>query len=280
MNQYPQRVSVHGGHSGQFCLHAKDSLEHIVQAYIDKNFSWAGITEHMPPSLDEILYPEEKQAGMTLESVHRRFAEYINECRRLQKKYGDQITLYVGVETETYPGYERQVEIILEEFQPDYIVGSLHHVGTIPIDYSQKEYDRAVAISGGIDQLYCQYFDLQHIMLQQLKPAVVGHFDLIRIFDRDYQERLQKREISERISRNLDYIKENGLILDYNLRSLLKGASEPYVSKPILEMARERDIAVVPGDDSHGVDSIGVNIDNAMALLQDMGFKTDWQRPS
>ena len=280
MNQSPKRVSVHGGHSGQFCLHAKDSLEHIVNAYIDQNFSWVGITEHMPPSHDAILYPEEKQAGMTLESVYRRFAEYMSECRRLQKKYSDQITLFVGMETETYPGYENQVKAILEEFRPDYIVGSVHHVGTIPIDYSQEEYDRAAAALGGVDELYCRYFDLQHTMLQQLNPAVVGHFDLIRIFDRDYEERLQRKTILERIIRNLDYIKEHGLILDYNQRSLLKGASEPYVSKAILQMARERNIAVVPGDDSHSVDSIGVNIDNALAMLEGMGFEIDWQKPA
>jgi histidinol-phosphatase (PHP family) len=279
MNQIPKRVSVHGGHSGQFCLHAKDSLEHIVQTYIEKDFYWVGITEHMPPSIEEILYPEEKQAGMTLQSVYRRYADYIGECRRLQQKYRDTITLFVGMETETYPGYEKQVELMVEEFQPDYLVGSVHHVDTIPIDYSREEYERAAAAFGGIDQLYCRYFDQQYSMLQQLKPAVVGHFDLIRIFDSDYKNRLQQKQISERIARNLDFIQEHGLILDYNLRSLLKGASEPYVSQCILEMARDRDIAVVPGDDSHGVDSIGLNMDSAMSRLKELGFRTDWKKP-
>jgi histidinol-phosphatase (PHP family) len=279
MNQSLKRVSVHGGHSGQFCLHASGSLEEIINAYIAHDFSWVGITEHMPPSLDEIVYPEESQAGMHLQSLHQRFAHYIKECRRLQKKYSDQITIFVGMETETYPGSEQQVKALLQEFRPDYIVGSIHHVGTIPIDYSQEEYDRATAALGGVDQLYMQYFDLQYTMLQQLKPAVVGHFDLIRIFDSEYPERLQKKEITEKIARNLDYIKDNDLILDYNLRSLLKGATEPYVSENILQMALEREIAVVPGDDSHGIDSIGANIDEAMVTLKNLGFNTKWKRP-
>lgn len=279
MNQSLKRVSVHGGHSGQFCLHASGSLEEIINAYIAHDFSWVGITEHMPPSLDEIVYPEESQAGMHLQSLHQRFAHYIKECRRLQKKYSDQITIFVGMETETYPGSEQQVKALLQEFRPDYIVGSIHHVGTIPIDYSQEEYDRATVALGGVDQLYGQYFDLQYTMLQQLKPAVVGHFDLIRIFDSEYEERLQKKEITEKIARNLDYIKDNDLILDYNLRSLLKGATEPYVSNNILQMALEREIAVVPGDDSHGIDSIGGYIDEAMVTLKNLGFNTKWKRP-
>jgi histidinol-phosphatase (PHP family) len=279
MIKSPQRVSVHGGHSGQFCLHAKGSLEEIVNAYIDQGFSWVGITEHMPPSIDEIVYPEEQQAGMSLQFLQQRFAEYIKECRHLQEKYSDRITLFVGMETETYPGSEQRVKALVQEFQPDYIVGSIHHVGTIPIDYSEKEYIRAATSLGGIDQLYCHYFDLQYTMLQQLKPEVVGHFDLIRIFDKDYKRRLQKTEIVERIERNLDFIMNNGLILDYNIRSLLKGASEPYVNEFILNMALKRGIAVVPGDDSHGVDSIGVNLDNAMDRLKSLGFDTRWQRP-
>lgn len=279
MNQSPKRVSVHGGHSGQFCLHASGSLEDIVKAYIAQDFSWVGITEHMPPSIDEYILPEERQAGMSLQALHQRFAQYIKECRRLQKKYSDQITLFVGMETETYPGSEEQVKALLQEFEPDYIVGSVHNAGIIPFDYSQEEYDRAVAALGGIDQLYCHYFDVQLGMLEQLIPSVVGHFDLIRIFDIDYEKRLQRKEIAERIVRNLDFIKNNGLILDFNLRSLLKGAREPYVSRPILEMALERGIDVVPGDDSHGVDSIGVNLDNAMDMLQNLGFITEWKRP-
>ena len=53
----PKPVSVHGGHSGQFCGHAKDTLEEIVLAYIDQRYPWVGITEHMPPVSDAFVYP-------------------------------------------------------------------------------------------------------------------------------------------------------------------------------------------------------------------------------
>ncbi len=34
------RVSAHGGHSGEFCLHAKDTLVQIVETYADQGFAW------------------------------------------------------------------------------------------------------------------------------------------------------------------------------------------------------------------------------------------------
>jgi histidinol-phosphatase (PHP family) len=275
----PARVSVHGGHSGQFCNHATGSLEEIVVAYIEQGFSWVGITEHMPPAGSQFLYPEERQAGLTEELLRQRFGAYMREGRRLQKMYRQKLTLFVAMEIETYQGAHDLAAQLIDEFQPDYLVGSVHHVNDIPFDYSQEEYDRAARHAGGIDALYCRYFDEQYLMLQRFSPAVVGHFDLIRLYDPDYRTRLEKSEIADRIGRNLDFIKSADLILDYNLRSLLKGADEPYVSASILEMALARDIAVVPGDDSHGVDSIGVNIDSASALLQNRGFDTKWRKP-
>lgn len=274
------RVSVHGGHSGQFCLHATDTLEDIVKAYIAKGFNWVGITEHMPPSVEDIIYPEEKEAGLGTDELYHRFRKYIKECRRLQLHYRDQITLFVGLETENYPGYEQQVATLLGECRPDYIVGSIHHLDAIPIDYSAAEYARAVRKYGGVEELYCRYFDEQYKMLQAIKPAVVGHFDLIRIFDADYADRLTQPEIMARMARNLDFIGAHDLILDYNQRALLKGATEPYVSESILEMARKRGITVIPGDDSHGVESVGFNIDRAVDRLRELGFITEWPMPA
>jgi len=271
---------VHGGHSGQFCGHATGTLEEIVQAYSAAGFSWVGISEHMPPLEECFVYPEEKEAGLNPEHLYLRFASYIDECRRLQKKYRNMLHIYVAMETETYRGSAALVRNLVEEFRPDYIVGSVHHVDDMPFDSSPEEYGRVAEKAGGCDSLYCRYFDLQYEMLVALKPSVVGHFDLIRLYDPHYKKRLEKKEIARRIDRNLDFIAANDLILDFNLRSLAKGADEPYVSASILEKASRRGIAVVPGDDSHGVDTIGRYIDEAAALLSKGGFLGKWRRPA
>ncbi len=57
-------VSAHGGHSGQFCSHAVDSLEDIVRRYVELGFEWVGLTEHMPAMDDTFVPSEERQAGL------------------------------------------------------------------------------------------------------------------------------------------------------------------------------------------------------------------------
>ncbi len=275
----PSFVSVHGGHSGQFCLHATDSLEEIIQLYIAKQFPWVGITEHAPAISEALLYPDQKAAGLTPEFLLERFAKYMQECRRLQQKYSSEIKIFAAMEIETYSGYEQFVPFLLKTFQPDYIVGSVHFVDDMGFDYSQEQYDKTVAVAGGIVPMYCHYFDQQYAMIKLFKPSVVGHFDLIRLFDPGYKNRLLLPEIMERIKRNLQLIAELDLIMDFNLRSLLKNADEPYISRVILEMAQQMGISVVPGDDSHGLSSVGAKMEQWVSYLGELGFDTNWKEP-
>ncbi len=276
------RVSVHGGHCAQFCSHAIDPLDQVVDAYMGQGFAWVGITEHMPASTDAMLNPEERCEGLSALGTQERFAAYIETCRELQTERRAEIELFVAFEAEAYSDYEPFLEGLLARFRPDYIVGSVHHVGDVPIDQSKERYADAIDLAGGIDALYCDYFDLQYSLICDFEPAVVGHFDLIRLFDSDYTTRLTptSTRIWDRVERNLHAVLDRDLILDFNVRALSKGQSEPYVSAPILQRARELGVAVVPGDDSHGVESVGLNLDRGGRMLADLGFSTQWRRPA
>lgn len=273
------KVSVHGGHSGQFCQHAKDNLESIVQAYIEQGFKWVGITEHVPPISDKMRYPDEAEAGLSAEFLQERFIEYFQHGRDLQQKYADQIELLIAFEIETYPGAKDYVYELIKQFQPDYLVGSLHHVNGIGIDYNKDYYQQALAESGNMTQLYCDYFDSQFSMLEEFCPAVVAHFDLIRAFDPGYLTTLSDPAVAEKVERNLKFIAENNLIMDFNLRGFDKGL-EQYPSLSILKKAMAKGIALVPGDDSHGINSVGRNYDKGLAVLANLGASLVWQKPA
>ncbi|MDA9909154.1 histidinol-phosphatase HisJ [Gammaproteobacteria bacterium] len=273
-----QKVSVHGGHSGQFCHHAKDSLEDVIKAYIDQGFTWVGITEHMAPLSDAFRYPDEAEDQQSAASLREQFFSYFDECQKLKNKYSDQIEIFSAFETESYEGAEAFIIYLVEELKPDYLVGSVHHVNSICIDYDEEHFRQAVTTAGSLEALYLDYFDVQFEMLQALEPAVVGHFDLIRKFDPDYLHTLQNKKIWQRVKRNLDFIARKNLILDFNLRGFDK-ASEQYPSMPVLKEALAMGIAVVPGDDSHGVASVGRNYDRGIEILRSLGASTDWPKP-
>jgi histidinol-phosphatase (PHP family) len=280
MSASVERVSIHGGHSGEFCGHAEDALAEIVAAYVAKGYAWVGITEHMPPVSDAYRYSEEKAAGLDAVRLAERFAHYVDTARRLAQDHADDLTLFVAMEIETYPGSIELAKTLMAEHDLDYVVGSIHHVDAVPIDSSQSEYARAATAAGGITPLYCRYFDMQYEMLTTLRPKVVGHFDLIRIFDNDYLTRIRRPEVWRRVIRNLEYIRNRDLILDINMRALFKGAADPYPCRSILEQIAEMDIKVAPGDDSHGVATVGACWETGMAALTAAGVPLVWTRPA
>ena len=272
-------VSVHGGHSGGFCSHAEDTLEKVVERYIELNFGWICLTEHMPAASMSFLPVEEATAGFDVESLQDRFERYFQEARRPADLHKDRIEILVGFETDGYSGYRDEIAKHIARFKPDMIVGSVHHVHDVLFDATARNYRRAVEVSGGIEALYCDYFDAQLELIETFRPAVVGHFDLIRIFDADYPKRWEVSGIRDRAVRNHERIKALGLILDLNVRALAKGAAEPYPSTPWLEFAIQEGIAIVPGDDSHGVASVGNRIDDGISQLVAKGGSTNWKKP-
>ncbi|RLC21951.1 MAG: histidinol phosphatase [Deltaproteobacteria bacterium] len=272
-------ISLHGGHSGQYCNHAKDLLEDIIIRYIELGFTKVGITEHVPPVNDQFLYPEEIELNLTTADLHKKFKEYFKNLRHLKKKYAPKIKIFIGMETETHVGYVDHIKNLISTFQPDYIVGSVHHVDDICFDYSKKKYDKAASVCGSYDVMYEKYFDLQYAMIKSLKPFVVGHFDLIRIYDKSYKNRLLLPQIKQKIKRNLTLIKSLNLVMDFNLRPLARGEKEPYITPSILKIVKNMGIRIVPGDDSHGVDEAGLYIDKAIEILDTYEFDTQWPDP-
>ena len=272
-------ISLHGGHSGEFCSHASGTLEETIRSYIDRGFARVGLTEHMPPADDRWLYPEERAAGLDSAALRRRFAGFVAAGRELQKKYSSRIAIHVGAETEAWPGWVPAARDLVEACRLDYLVGSVHHVAGIPFDYSPDEYAAAVLETGGADELYRRYFDLQLEVIERLRPGVVGHLDLVRIHDPDWEARLERPGIAGRIRRNLERIRELGLIIDCDCRLLPEGG-ETYPARKILLAARELGVGVVPGDDSHSPEAAGRGVREGIRLLEELGFPTDWPLPA
>ncbi|KAI9720262.1 MAG: hypothetical protein M1812_003080 [Candelaria pacifica] len=229
----------HHSHSGQFCGHADNSLEEMVQEAIARGMQVFALTEHMPRDQDEDMYPEELAASQTPADLIRTHDEFYMEAVRLRRAYSPKIHIFIGFECDWIrPSSRVLIENLLYKHTFDLFVGSIHHVHAIPIDYDRQLYEMAREKSGGTEeQLFQDYFDTQFEMLQALKPPIVGHFDLIRLKS-DEPDGTFKRwdSVWPRINRNLSFIAGYGGIVELNSASLRKGMNEPYPKKEICEV--------------------------------------------
>ncbi|KAG8531541.1 uncharacterized protein KY384_003170 [Bacidia gigantensis] len=238
------------------------------------------LTEHMPRE-EQDLYPEElelTQDGVRFQDprqisayLSRLFDDFYREAKRLKKHYESQITLWIGVEIDWIrPSSQDFIERLQESYQFDLLIGSVHHVRAIPIDYSADLFNTALQLCGGSKEtLFEDYFDLQYEMLQALKPSFVGHFDLIRLKSNFPNGSLMDfAGVWQKIQRNLEYVKLYGGILEINAAGLRKGLKEPYPQKEICQEFAAMGGRFTLSDDAHGVDQVGTNFLTAVAFAE------------
>lgn len=160
----------------------------------------------------------------------------------------------------------------------DYFIGSVHHVHSIPIDYNKDFFAKAVAAAGGSEeQLYEDYYDLQHQMLLALKPRVVGHFDLIRLMSEDpARDVRQWKGVWSKIMRNLELVKQQGGWLELNTAALRKGLAEPYPGRLISEEWLKMGGKFTMSDDSHGIVQVATNYAKGLTYLESLGVSELW----
>jgi histidinol-phosphatase (PHP family) len=229
----------HHSHSGEFCGHATNTLEEVVKAAIEKGLTTFCMTEHIHRERID-FYPGE-DLDHTPESFELLFDKFYHEAKRLQKVYAEQIQLFVGFETEWIrPSSLDIIQTILEKYELDLFVGSVHHVYTIPIDFDTALYRKARSLADNSDgKIFEQYFDDQLAMLKALKPPVVGHFDLIRLKSDNPERSFRSWEGPwTRLMRNLRFIADYGGVLELNSSSLRKGMSEAYPQVEICKVSR------------------------------------------
>lgn len=209
------------------------------------------------------------QSSLTPDDLFNNFTSFLREAHRLKSAYRDQIDLVVGLETDFItekdlvglkelqlgPAGQEGLETAIE-----YFVGSVHHVGEIPIDFDKPTYERAVAAfsraeevtvaeitetswesSEMLDRLtgfFNAYFDAQYELLQRFAPDVVGHFDLCRLYTpwiRLDDPRLEG--VWARVERNIKAAIEYDGLFELNAASFRKGWKEAYPGQEVLQVS-------------------------------------------
>ncbi|GAN02006.1 histidinol-phosphatase [Mucor ambiguus] len=265
-------------HSGQFCKHGYGLLEDVVKEAIRKGFHAYGLSEHMPRYAESELYPEEVEANCTPKTLETTYANFQVEAKRIQQLYKDQISIVIGAEIEFInKDYAQHVHHLRNAHRADYVVGSLHHVNSTPIDFSPELYAEALSqAKNSLKELYIRYFDEQHVMLQSVQPEVVGHFDLIRIFaDQSIADKtLSEPEVWERVIRNIELVVKYGGLFEINSRSWKKGLLDAYPQRDIIKAILERQGKFTLSDDCHGPNDVGLFYEKLPAYLKENHINT------
>jgi histidinol-phosphatase (PHP family) len=309
----------HHSHSGQFCKHAAGNLEHVVHEAIRQNFQVFGLTEHVPRYRTRDLYPEEvcrslsqpcksllirSKDGLTMNSLSQQFCDFLDESHRLKYLYSAQIHLLVGIETEYIsPTDLDQLQVLLskESSRIQFIVGSVHHVNQIPIDFDEATFlesrsslsSQATSDHEVQEIFFSEYLDAQYELITRFRPEVIGHLDLCRLYTpdlrfEDYPGAWAKLE------RNIAEAVRYGALFEVNSAAFRKGWNSAYPGEDVIQVGgllasldviqRTSVIQLIQkhnghfalSDDSHGPHAVALNYNRLYKYLRRMEVNEIW----
>ncbi|CAK9442353.1 uncharacterized protein LODBEIA_P60960 [Lodderomyces beijingensis] len=285
-------MHTHHSHSGDYISHAHDTLEAMVNKYVESGFTTLCLTEHMPRLQDRFLYPEETEKGYSVENLNRDFEQYLAHAERLRIQHRDKIVIVVGLETEAIN--EQHIEYSRQLLQNPVIkmsVGSVHFVHEIPIDFSAELWLEAKRKSknGLTRSLYKDYFELQSKVLD-LKPTVVGHFDLIRLcqpqddFDettgkltKDVDIQSDWPEVWDVIKQNITKVVDYDGLFELNSSAIRKGWDTPYPKSDIASMISRQGGKFCLSDDAHACSQVGLNYGKTLQYAKYLQQSALWR---
>lgn len=180
--------------------------------------------------------------------------DYVVEAHRLKDKYSSQITLLIGLETDYVTSLDLdKLDDKLKRYGDsiEYIIGSVHHIGTLPIDYGPELFDKAAQqIATGnthtvtskqepiLEPLISEYLDRQMEVMQRFHPEIIGHFDLFRLYYPFYRlSETETPEVWEKIKRNVEFAIGYGALFELNAAAFRKGWEQAYPGREIAEVS-------------------------------------------
>lgn len=267
-------VSLHGGHSGEFCEHAAGTLRETLEAAAAAGFAVYGVSEHAPRFDERHLYASEIEKGYDIDRLSREFERYAVESVSLARQMKGRLEVLRAFEAEVVPSgaYARRMMRLRDLHGFDYMVGSVHWIDDFPIDGPRELFERAVESSGGLEALVVRYYRLVAEMVDRLRPEVVAHLDLLRL-NAPSEESL-RTPAGERAARQaLEAVRQHGAILDLNTAGLRKGLGRPYPSPWLVRAAHRMGIPFCFGDDSHGPEQVGYGLSEGRLYLIDCGVR-------
>ena len=242
------RIDLHN-HTTR-CNHAKGSMQNYIERAIELGIDIYGFSEHAPMDFDEHYRLKFNE-----------MQDYTTDVKTLKEQYKNKIKILLGYEVDYLKGYidERVIHANV-----DYLIGSVHFLDKWGFDNPEfiSEYQNQ-----DIDDIWQSYFDAVEAMAKTGYFDIVGHFDLIKVF-----QYMPKKDIRLIAQNALKAIKEAGMVLELNAAGLRKPIKEIYPSPLLLEMAYELNIPITFSSDAHAIGQVGYKYNEVIALAKKTGY--------
>ena len=237
----------------------ENTPEEIVLYAIENGYKSIGFSDHSYTDFD-LRYCLTDEKG------------YISEITNLKEKYKNKIQIYIGIEEDIFSSSDKK--------SYDYMICSSHyfHIADkyYPIDSNYDYFKKCLeAFDYDIEKLSTTYYETLCKKIEEKKPDIVGHFDVITKFDELDNSRLLSSEIYLKTAdKYMNYLLKNDFIFEINTGAIARGVKTvPYPHERLLHIIKKQNGKVILSSDSHRADTLTYYFEETKSLLKSIGFR-------
>lgn len=240
------------------CGHAVGTMEAYVEAALAAGLTEIGFSDHIP------MYwlPEDQRdpgTAMPMEQLE----EYVADVLRLREQYRD-ISIRLGIEADFIPGREEDLRRILERYEWDYVIGSVHFIGDWNFDDPSKVNRYA---EWDISDLYARFFTLERMAAESGLFDMMAHIDLIKKFGHR-----PSNDLSRLYADVAESMAKAGVAIELSTAGWRKPVGEAYPNPSLLAECCRRGVPLVISSDAHSPEEVAWHFGEAKALALATGF--------
>jgi len=228
----------------------RNDLQEYVHEAVKKKFDEIGFSDH--------IYLKKEDWSM----VPADLPKYVNKIAGVKKV--SQILIKTGLEVEFAPHQMEGLMQMINRFDFDYLMGSVHFIDNWQFD-SEKQIEEWKRRD--VNQVYEQYFDTVQTMAKTQLFDFVGHLDLVKKFGFR-----PKGDLKDLLLETVKTISKSGMCIEVNTGGLRKPCHEIYPSEKLLKMCFDNSLPITFGSDAHLSEDVGAGFDKAMDLVRKAGY--------
>jgi histidinol-phosphatase (PHP family) len=178
----------------------------------------------------------------------------------------DETDLRLGVESDLVIGTEDRMANLLEAYEWDYVIGSVHFIRDVAVDH--EDYD-AWTEHRDPEVVWRRYFEHLGEAARSGLFDILAHPDLVKVWGKNRPQ--PDGDLRRFYDIAMEGIAESNIAVEVSTAGLRKPVGEIYPARPFLEMCLEAGNPVALSSDAHVPDQLGYGYEQALELLADLG---------
>lgn len=176
--------------------------------------------------------------------------------------------LRLGIEMDYVAGREDRIANLLDAYDFDYVIGSVHFVRDSAVDYDVWDIWESI---GGPDRVWELYFETLAEAARSGLFDVLAHPDLVKVWGAERPK--PDRDPRFHYEAAIEAIAESGIAVEVSTAGLRKPVREIYPSREFAEMCVDAGAAFSLSSDAHVPEHIGFAYEVAVEAMNAWGIQ-------